>query len=219
MNKLEVREQILTCTSCELHKSCTAPVPFAGKIPSEYAVMGEAPGREEDEQGSPFVGAAGKLLKQTMTKVGLEPTEFAWMNTASCWPTTDGKGRTPMLGEINACSKNREEQLKTSCARWVILTGNIPLQAYRPDLRIGKIHGQPLVHNDIVFFPVYHPAAILRNRGWAPEFEEDLTAFRTMIQRDSWTWITSRCVSCGVREEEMETMSVDGWGVVTCGSC
>lgn len=218
-NKLDVRAQVLTCTNCSLHAKCNSPVPFSGNIPSEYAVLGEAPGKEEDRLGYPFVGQSGKLLKSSMLNVGLDPQQFCFINTASCFPNTDGKGRAPMLAEVNACSENREAQLAAAGARWIILTGNVPLQAYRPDLRIGKAHGKPLVRGERVYLPIYHPAAVLRNRTWMTEFEADLTTFKGMIERKSWAWVPSRCISCGVSEEEMDEERVDDWGVVTCGDC
>lgn len=195
---------------------------MSGKVPTKMAVLGEAPGRQEDEQGQPFIGKAGDLLRTTMANAGLNPDEFAFINTVSCFPNKDGKGRAPMLGEVNACSKNREDQLQVSGAEWVILTGNVPLQAYRPDLRIGRLHGQPLLkmsEKKTILFPIYHPAAILRNRTWLPEWEADLALFKEMVDRDAWAWIPIRCVSCGVSEDETDKLRFDDWGAAYCSDC
>lgn len=222
MNRLAVRAQVLTCEACELSARCTAPVPMSGQFSAKLAVLGEAPGAEEDAQGEPFVGPAGRTLRAAMRNVGLNPDEFAYLNTVSCFPNRDGKGRAPMLGEVQACAQNREDQLHVSGAAWVILTGNVPLQAYRPDLRIGRAHGQPIVKlgsDKIVMFPVYHPAAVLRNRSWLTEFERDLSTFKEMVDRDAWAWVPIRCVSCGRVEDAMTRLYVDDWGVNYCQDC
>lgn len=222
MSRLEVRARVLACENCGLVERCTSPVPLSGRFPTNMAVLGEAPGAEEDAQNEPFVGPAGRTLRAAMRNVGLDPDEFAYMNTVSCFPNKDGKGRAPMLGEVQACAQNREDQLDISGAAWVILTGNVPLQAYRPDLRIGRAHGQPILKHGFdktVMLPVYHPAAVLRNRSWSDEFEQDLATFKEMVDRDAWAWVPIRCVACGRDEAAMKRLFVDEWGVNYCEDC
>jgi len=195
---------------------------MSGKHPSALAVLGEAPGQEEDARGEPFVGPAGRTLRAAMRNVGLDPDVFTYLNTVSCYPNRDGRGRAPMLGEIDACQQNREDQIRVSGVAWMILTGNVPLQAYRPDLRIGRAHGQPILKlgfNKIVMLPVYHPAAVLRNRAWMDAFERDLATFKEMVDRDAWAWVPVRCVVCGMAEDAMTRLYVDEWAVNYCQDC
>lgn len=208
LQRLEVRADIVSCDRCEIASRARAPVPFVGPTPNKIAVLGEAPGKEEDKKGRPFCGPAGRLLQEVLAETGWDPYEITYINTVSCWPTrTDGRGRTPSPSEINACSDHRERQLQLTDARWIVVTGNVPLKAYRPDLRIGKMHGRPLLKEPnnmaIVLLPVYHPAAVLRNPAWRKDLQADLTLYRKMVEADDWAGLApDTCVVCGVREED-----------------
>ena len=83
MNRLDVVEQVVSCTRCELHKGCTGPVPMRGQ-PGNVAMVGEAPGETEDRDGRPFVGPAGKLLQDTLDEFNFPP--MGVLNTVSCFP-------------------------------------------------------------------------------------------------------------------------------------
>lgn len=217
--KLEVREQVVTCTNCNLHERCSAPVPWSGPVPAQVAVLGEAPGRQEDEQGKPFVGPAGKLLRDGLMNVGLDPSKITFINTASCWPRNeDGKGRAPLPKEVQACAKNREDQLALSGATFVLLTGNVPLQAYRWDLRITKARAHVFQRDGRSFFPIFHPAAILRNPGWKRDFEADLQTFAKLVE-DPELDVPLTCVYCGRGDNQVEWWRFDDDGIEYCERC
>jgi uracil-DNA glycosylase family 4 len=76
----------LTCTNCDLHKECTAPVPMSATGAVRFAVIGEAPGSTEDAQGEPFVGVSGLFLREQFKAVGFDPGKVAYLNTVCCWP-------------------------------------------------------------------------------------------------------------------------------------
>lgn len=221
MNKIELRDRILTCTSCSLNERCTAPVPWSGPVPAEVAVLGEAPGEQEDAQGAPFVGPSGKLLKQALIDAGFDVNELAFINTASCYPNDGGRGRAPLPTEVEACAPNREAQLALVGAKFVLLTGNVPLQAYRPDLRISKARAHPFQRDGRVLFPVFHPAAVLRNGGWRADFEADLRLFAKLTSGSSKDWwpITPTCVVCGKDEQKIEYWRMDRDGIPYCNQC
>lgn len=191
-------------------------MPFEGPTPTHVAVLGEAPGGQEDLAGRPFVGPAGKLLKKELMSVGFDIAQLTFFNTASCYPVTlEGKGRTPATGEVDACRVNLDAQLALISPRWVVLTGNIPLQALRPDLRIGKAHGRPFERDGTVFFPVYHPAAALRNPEWKTALRTDLELLAKLVCLEK-PWIEhvpATCVVCGVEDE---VWRCDPEGVVYC---
>jgi uracil-DNA glycosylase family 4 len=222
-----VRAQVLECDRCDLVKRCTSPVPFHGPTPAEVTVLGEAPGKQEDTQGKPFVGPAGQLLRRLMTEVGLDPDVLCWVNTASCYPTRedDGRGRAPLPTEVEACANNREAQLELAASRYVILTGNVPLQAYRPDLRIGKMHGRAFSKDTSgkqmwpMLYPVYHPAAVLRNPAWETDLKADLSRFVELKNMgEKWTVAgPETCVVCGLPpERETVAFHWDAQGVPYC---
>lgn len=216
MNRLEVLNQVLLCESCDLPSRCSGPVPFSGPAPTDVAILGEAPGAQEDKAGKPFVGRAGQLMRTALALAGFDPDSLFWCNTVSCYPTReDGRGRTPFEAEINACSNNRAAQLQISGASWVVMTGNVPLRAYRPDLRIGKAHGRPLAFPTFVGFPVYHPAAALRNPVWASDLRADLATLKKMVDAGpGWPGLVPQtCIWCDAPAVQG---IVDGQGVPYC---
>lgn len=193
-DRLELRAEILECEGCDLNERCTSPVPFHGPTPAPVAVLGEAPGEQEDAQGQPFVGPAGELARRHLKMVGLDPDELAWFNVCSCWP----RG-TPTADQITACAGNRESQLALIRPDFLVAFGRTALQALRPDLDIKRGRGRPFLHGDTVAWGVYHPAAILRNRLLVHSFHEDLEAFADMVAGGRETWwkfAPDRCASC-----------------------
>lgn len=216
MNRLEVRDQILTCTQCDLHKHCTAPVPFSGTSPNRIVVQGEAPGREEDTQGRPFIGTAGQKLRSMLSEAGFTPDDLAFVNTASCWPLTvledDDEtkpprvtARAPSPSEVKACANNVQAQLELFQPRWVLLCGNVALQSWRPDLTISKVRGRGFLltpdvpdYQHMFAFAVVHPSAVLRSRTqWEDVTKQDLSLFHQMVQDDTPFLLTrENCLRC-----------------------
>ena len=107
MNRLEIVEEILSCSSCELAVNCNSPVPFHGPAPTDICIVGEAPGATEDVEGRPFVGRAGQLIRVALGDVGVDPDSVAWVNTVSCFPHG-----TPMLRHVDACHELKMLQLE-----------------------------------------------------------------------------------------------------------
>lgn len=180
MNKT-LKEQILSCTGCELHKVGNGPVPYVGR-PSPIMIIGEAPGRNEDRLGKPFVGPAGKLLFAELAKVDITRRECFITNAVCCYPA-----RTPEEGEIYACRGNLYKQVKRADPSFILALGKVANWSIHARGRepMGKLHGNPYpfpwFHNtegeEIVVFPTYHPAAVLRNRALTRVFREDIASF------------------------------------------
>lgn len=192
--RIAVRDRIKTCRSCSLHRSCTAPVPFYGPISATIAVLGEAPGKQEDKVGRPFIGLAGQLLRRLMFEAGINPDEIAWFNTVSCFPS-----RTPTAREIDACSGNRLAQLEVLCPKHLLVAGGVALSTICPDLKITQVHGRLL--SDIPgrwVFPVHHPSAALRNPQLVDVLAKDLTRWASIVTSDRpWDHVALSCVICG----------------------
>jgi uracil-DNA glycosylase family 4 len=193
--RLLVQGSILDCTACELHAQCTAPVPFSGPSPATIAVLGEAPGEQEDIQGRPFVGPAGQLIRRLLREVaGVDPESCAWFNVASCWP----RG-TPSPEHIAACAGNRERQLAHLSPTWLLVLGSVALQALRPELTITRGRGRPFLYNDVVTMACYHPSAALRNRMMENPLRDDLRKFGGMVRSGRehwWAFIPEKCARC-----------------------
>lgn len=191
---LLLRERILDCEGCALVKGCSAPVPFFGDAPNDIAVLGEAPGQQEDLKGQPFIGPAGQLARKHLREVGLDPEKLTWFNTVSCNPNG-----TPTAAHVQACSSNREAQRALIDPTWLLVFGRVALQALRPELDIKRGRGRPFVYKGSIAFAAYHPSFALRNRLMEEPFREDLEKFAKMVAggKDHW-WehVSDRCVAC-----------------------
>lgn len=144
-------------------------------------MLGEAPGRVEDERGEPFVGPAGKLLRKHLVAAGLDPREMAFINTVCCYPA-----RTPTSEEVDACHGNFLAQLTLVRPEFVLVLGAVALNSLRPGARISEIRGQPWTRSLLaggrrVYFPTYHPAAVLRNRLLTRVWRTDLENFQRLV--------------------------------------
>lgn len=176
---MNLKREIITCTKCELHEIGHGPVPFFGK-PSDWMILGEAPGRREDEIGRPFVGPAGQLLWQELAKVGLERRDVMRANAVSCWPNG-----TPSNSQISACRCNLYNQIKHCDPRWILALGLTVNNDLGNAASMSRIHGHwyelPWFENShrqpIMVMATYHPAAVLRNRTLMRAWREDLRTF------------------------------------------
>lgn len=192
--RIGVREQVKGCTGCPLHRSCSGPVPFHGPVGATVAVLGEAPGKQEDKVGRPFVGPAGQLLRRLLFEAGIDPDSLAWLNTVSCFPN-----RTPTAKEIDACAPNRLAQLEVLAPTHLLVAGGVALATIRPDLKITQVHGR--LFSDIPgrwVFPVHHPSAALRNPALAGTLAKDLAKWASTIESDRpWQHVSLSCLVCG----------------------
>jgi DNA polymerase len=133
--------------------------------------VGEAPGEEEDAQALPFVGRSGKLLDETLTKLGLDIQKDIYVcNIIKCRPPGN---RRPEEAEVNACIDYLEEQLKIVSPKVIVALGNTAVGNLIPvDFGITKIHGKFFKRNGTYVMPAYHPSYVLRNGGSGPVYED-----------------------------------------------
>ena len=216
MNRLELRERILECTECDLHAKTRGPVPFSGPVPATYAIVGEAPGAEEDKGGEPFVGRAGQLLRKHLIESGLDPAQAFICNSVSCFPNG-----TPRPGSVAACRQNLWDQLTLSQAPLILTLGSIAMNAFRPDLRMTMAHGQTFsIDGGRTVFAGFHPAAALRRPDWHDAFTEDLKRFGQAVIQGSWAGLTiDLCAYCRTPEDDMEEITFDKAGLPFCEKC
>ena len=164
----DVRAAILACRRCGLHRVGHGPVPYRGPVPARLAMVGEAPGPVEDEQGAPFVGPSGKKMDRLFDKVGIDPASVFVCNTVSCYPK-----RTPSPKERKACRPNLLAQLAIARPEFILLLGAVALSAFQGaaatvgwwcDLVFPWEH--PDTGHRSLVWPTYHPAA---RAGWMRE--------------------------------------------------
>ena len=163
-----LNEKICTCQLCPLSINRTFAVPGSGPSPAKIMLVGEAPGREEDLKGLPFVGRAGRLLDEALMQAGLERSEVFITSVVKCRPP---ENRKPKKEEISLCHPYLQAQMDLVQPGIVCLMGNTATQAVLGMQGVTALRGQ--IHQDR-FLITYHPAAVLRNRNLMDEFVSDL---------------------------------------------
>jgi DNA polymerase len=172
----QVFREASTCTRCpQLAETRTRVVFGSGNADADLMFVGEAPGRNEDEQGVPFVGAAGKLLEQLLGDVGLSRDDVFIANTLKCRPPGN---RDPLPQEISNCQGWLYRQLELIQPKVVCTLGNFATKLLREDMTgIRQLHGQPEVRVigplAVRLMPMYHPAAALYTRSLLETLQQD----------------------------------------------
>jgi uracil-DNA glycosylase len=179
-----IRERALTCTRCPLAKSRTQVVWADGDLDSEVMIIGEAPGFHEDQQGKPFVGAAGQLLDTLLAEVDLDRTKVAIVNVLKCRPPGN---RDPLPTEIETCTPYLQAQLAYMQPKVIITLGNFATKfILQEKTGITKARGRRYMRNGSVVVPTFHPAAALRGGRWGgvsptDAIREDLQVVRAVL--------------------------------------
>ena len=156
---LKIRNEIAGCENCALHENRTNTVPFDNDSPRPLAFVGEAPGKNEDETGTPFVGRSGGLLDELIADAGHARTDVVVLNTLACRPPHN---RKPKHKESAACRPNFHKQLDFTGAWVVVLLGASALNQIRPGTNITDSQGTPFWQEGRIYIPTFHPAYVLR---------------------------------------------------------
>ena len=164
-------DEIAVCRGCELAKSRTKVVPGEGAEDAELLFIGEAPGWHEDQQGRPFVGPAGQFLDELLASISLKREDVYIANVIKCRPP---QNRDPLPSEIENCRKWLDRQIEIIQPRMIITLGRYSLMRYFPNESIGKIHGKARKLQDVVYYPMYHPAAALHQGSLRRTIEADM---------------------------------------------
>jgi DNA polymerase len=161
-------DQIVSCTLCDLSQSRTRAVPGEGPVGAGIFLVGEAPGRDEDATGRPFVGRAGKLLDRALCEAGRERSQAFITSVVKCRPP---KNRRPNKREMITCLPYLRQQIELVSPRIICLMGNVASSALLGKQGITALRGQVFEGRYLV---TYHPAAVLRNPNRWEEFVSDL---------------------------------------------
>lgn len=162
--------RVRECRLCSLSETRTNAVPGEGTATAEVMFIGEGPGREEDEQGRPFVGRAGKLLDELIESIGMRREDVYILNMVKCRPPGN---RNPEPGEMSACSGYLDEQLAAIDPVLLVTLGAVPLTRFAPDSRISSVRGKIMSYEGRALLPTYHPAYALRNPSAVPMLRSD----------------------------------------------
>jgi uracil-DNA glycosylase len=156
-------EKIKSCRKCHLRDTCTQVVPGEGSEKAEVMFIGEGPGENEDRQGRPFVGAAGKFLEEMLSLISKKREDVFIGNVLKCRPPGN---RDPLPEEVAACWPWMIDQIKTIKPKLIVTLGRHAMERFLPNQRISQIHGKVL-RREIpgmgkqIFYALYHPAAAL----------------------------------------------------------
>ncbi len=176
----QLRTECLACRRCGLCETRTNVVFGVGAPDAEVMFIGEGPGEQEDLQGEPFVGRAGKLLDDMLELIDLDRSRIYIANMVKCRPP---KNRDPLPEEQAACAPWLERQIALIRPKIIVCLGRIAAMKYiREDFRITKEHGQWTIRNGIMTMAMLHPAALLRDPRRRPETFEDLKVLQQAIR-------------------------------------
>lgn len=175
----QIAQNIKICQKCRLCQTAKNAVPGEGNINSEVIFIGEAPGENEDLQGRPFVGRAGKLLEALLVKVGLS-REQVWIgNIIKHRPP---QNRDPLPDELEACQPYLTLQIKTINPKLIVTLGRFSMNYFYAEGKISRDHGQLIALKDRFVYPVYHPAAALRNPEMAKALVRDFVKIPEVLR-------------------------------------
>jgi uracil-DNA glycosylase len=173
--------QIRVCTKCPLHQSRVLAVPGDGKYSAEVMIIGEAPGREEDQRGLPFVGAAGRYLDRMLEGTGLDRHDFFITNIVKCRPP---QNRTPKGLEIDTCTSNYLfEQIALIMPKLIVLLGNVAAKKILGIKSINQARGKIVERDGRKYLVGYHPAAKFYREDIAARVEEDFLLLKHELKR------------------------------------
>lgn len=214
---LSFRKELRECVRCDLRGGCTTPVAWGGGLGAEVAVIGEAPGEQEDKAGEPFIGTAGQKLRTLLPRAGVDPSKVAYVNSCQCWPRR-GLDANQDRQYIDTCRVWMRGQIAMIQPQYVITVGVVAFYSVfnRAWPKLSQLHGKPLFWDNPplpakprAIWSTYHPSAALRSGKYHRIIEEDFTAFKEWRENGE-PWLEC-CSICG---EELERY--DGYGVGYC---
>ena len=176
----ELNQKIAGCTKCVLHEKRKQAVPGGGNPQADIVFIGEAPGQAEDEQGIPFVGAAGKFLNEMLESIGLSREDIFIANTVKCRPPAN---RDPLPEEIQTCLPYLKQQILIIQPKIIATLGRFSMNLFFPELKISSAHGKPQVRNNIYILPLYHPAAALYNGNQRNVHLQDFQVLKALLDK------------------------------------
>lgn len=176
----ELKQACLSCQKCRLCQGRNHVVFGVGSETAEVMLIGEGPGEQEDLQGIPFVGPAGKLLDDMLSIIDLDRTNVYIANVVKCRPPHN---RDPQEDEQDACVDFLRRQVALIQPKIIICLGRIAAKRIiDPDYRITREHGNWICRNGVWITAIYHPSALLRDKEKRPETFEDLLSVRDKIR-------------------------------------
>ena len=173
--------QIRICVQCALHATRTKTVPGEGAPSARVMLIGEAPGREEDQRGQPFVGAAGRFLDEMLAGSGVDRREIFITNTVKCRPENN---RPPRKREVDTCtSLYLFEQIELINPALIMVLGSVATKKLLGVNSVNEVRGRVIEHNNRKYLAGYHPAASFYREDMAENIRQDFALLRQELQK------------------------------------
>jgi len=177
----QLADEIRTCVKCPLHESRTHAVPGDGKPTAQVMIIGEAPGRDEDRSGHPFVGAAGRFLNSVLEGTGLDRADLFITNTVKCRPPNN---RTPRRDEVETCTSNYLfQQIELVNPRLIMLLGAVAAKKVLGVKSISEARGRVIEHDGRRYVVGYHPAVRFYREDLAAKVHEDFALLKREMEK------------------------------------
>ena len=180
MHKLEsIAENVRECQKCELCETRIKAVPGKGNFEADVIFVGEAPGRNEDIHGEPFVGAAGKRLDMILEDTGIDRKDVYITNIVKCRPP---KNRVPSKKEEESCNDFIKQEIEIINPKIICVMGNTAYGTLLDGKEITKNHGKIVEKDGRKFFVTFHPAATIYNQKLVEELKEDFRKLAKFLE-------------------------------------
>ncbi len=176
----ELAQKIVVCQKCQaLVAGRTRVVPGEGAEDARIMFIGEAPGWNEDQQGRPFVGAAGMFLNELIESINLKRGQVYITNVIKCRPP---ENRDPLPTEIQNCNPWLKEQVSLIRPKMIVTLGRYSMGLFFPGKSISKIHGTAHRQDGILYFAMYHPAAALHQQSLRNDIKADMLKIPALLK-------------------------------------
>ena len=176
----QIAKEVTVCTNCALHHSRKKSVPGEGPATAEIMFIGEGPGFHENEQGRPFVGAAGKFLDQLLAQAGVTRAEVWIGNVVKCRPP---ENRDPLPEELAACNEYLERQIQAINPSIIVTLGRYSMSKFFPGAKISAVHGQMRKVGERYVIAMFHPAAALHQAALKPAILADFAKLPELLKQ------------------------------------
>lgn len=170
--------EIANCRQCDLARQRNKVVPGEGAEDADIALIGEAPGWHEDQQGRPFVGPAGQFLDELLASIEMKRQQVYICNVLKCRPPGN---RDPLPMEIKTCQQWLDRQLALIHPKMIVTLGRYSMARFFPGETISKIHGKARREGGVIYYAMYHPAAALHQQGLRDTIKADMRRIPSLL--------------------------------------
>ena len=167
----QIKQEVIKCTKCELSETRTNSVPGKGNFKSDVIFVGEAPGKNEDERGEPFIGIAGKKLSDALENAGISRDDIYITNIVKCRPPSN---RVPKTNERETCQEYLKQEISIIKPKLICILGNTVFNSILGGSEIMKYRGKVAQKDKQLYFISLHPAATIYNQKLVDVFKKDI---------------------------------------------